>query len=228
MTTPTTPRRNDQRDTGAILPLVLVMSIVITVIVAALSTYVASGLRFGNVAEARADRLAAADGGLRYGIERLGNSQYPACLSNLGNVGHTIEFPAQVNGAQVKGTCQKASGGISDIKAWAIVVTGADVPPGLPMLTSRREAAVHRSCRRAGLGDRSRSVTHDLQAPVTVENGDIWYYREDCPNATLDLDEDLSFTPAFRGNSASTSHGMRSTTCRVRRAPPTPRFAIGP
>ncbi len=200
MTTPTTPRRNDRRETGAILPLVLVMSIVITMIVAALATYVATGLRFGNVAEARADRLAAADGGLRYGIERLGNSQYPACLSNLGNVGHTIEFPAQVNGAQVKVTCQKASGGISDIKAWAIVVTGADVPTGLPMLTSQSGGGGPQKLLGGPVWvtdpDRSRT---DLQAPVTVENGDIWYYREDCPNATLDLDEDLSFTPAFRG-----------------------------
>jgi hypothetical protein len=200
MTTPTTPRRHDRRDAGAILPLVLVMTIVIAMIVAALATYVASGLRFGHVAEARADRLAAADGGLRYGIERLGNSQYPACLSNLGNAGHTIEFPAQVNGAEVSVTCQKASGGISDIKAWAIVVTGANVPPGLPMLTSQSGGGGPQKLLGGPVWvtdpDRSRT---DLQAPVTVENGDIWYYRADCPNATLDLDEDLSFTPAFRG-----------------------------
>lgn len=200
MTTPTTPRRNDRRDTGAILPLVLVMTIVIAMIVAALATYVAGGLRFGHVAEARADRLAAADGGLRYGIERLGNSQYPACLSNLGNAGHTIEFPAQVNDADVSVTCQKASGGISDIKAWAIVVTGAGVPNGLPMLTSQSGGGGPQKMLGGPVWvtdpDQSRT---DLQAPVTVENGDIWYYRDDCPNATLDLDENLTFTPAFRG-----------------------------
>jgi hypothetical protein len=32
-----------------------------------------------------------------------------------------------------------------------------------------------------------------------VEDGDIWYYRADCSTATLNLDPDLVFTPAFRG-----------------------------
>ena len=39
----------------------------------------------------------------------------------------------------------------------------------------------------------------DLKAPVTVEDGDIWYYRPDCDNPNLTVDSNLTFTPAYRG-----------------------------
>ena len=85
------------------------MAVVISVVIAAVATYVTTGLKYGRVVEARADRLAAADGGLRYAIERLENSDYAGCLSNLGNTGYTIDFPVQVNGADVKVTCTKGA-----------------------------------------------------------------------------------------------------------------------
>jgi hypothetical protein len=189
----------NRRDAGAILPLVLVMSIVIALIVTALAGYVAAGLRFGHVVEERADRLAAADGGLRYGIERLSNGQYAACMSNLGNAGYTIEFPADVNGADVDVTCKQASGGISDIKAWAIIVTGAGVPNGQPTLTSQSGGGVQKLLGGpVWVTDPDKTQT-DLQAPVTIENGDVWYYRSDCSASTLDVGPDLLFTPEFRG-----------------------------
>ncbi len=73
------------RDQGTILPLVLVMTVVLSAVVVSLASYVSAGLRYSNVVEDRADRLAAADGGLRYGIERLGLQSYAGCFTSLGN-----------------------------------------------------------------------------------------------------------------------------------------------
>jgi Tfp pilus assembly protein PilX len=58
-------------DDGAILPMVLVMSVVVSLVIVALAGYVSTNLRYGDVVEERADRLAAADGGLRFAVERL-------------------------------------------------------------------------------------------------------------------------------------------------------------
>jgi hypothetical protein len=191
-------RRGDAPlDRGNILPLVLVMAVVISVVIAALMSYVTTGLANGRVVEERADRLAAADGGLRYAIERLQNSAYAGCLSNLGNTGYTIEFPARVNDTDVEVTCRKGASGIGDIKAWAIIVTGQGVPNGQWLLRSQAGGGVQKLLGGpVWISDPART---DLQAPVTIEDGDVWYYRPDCTNPSLSIDPDLSFTPAYRG-----------------------------
>ena len=66
-------RQRNNRDEGMILPIVLVISMVSAMVVIALANYVTTDLRYGKVVEDRADRLAAADGGLRYGVEQLRN-----------------------------------------------------------------------------------------------------------------------------------------------------------
>ena len=188
------PKTHDQ---GAILPLVLVMAVVIGMVVVALASYVTSGLKYGNVVEARADRLSAADGGLRYAIERLQNSAYAGCLTNLGNTGFTIDMPVQINGATIDVKCTKGSNSIADIKAWAIVVTGAGVPGNQWMLQAQGGGGIQKLLGGpVWVSDPGRT---DLSAPVTVEDGDIWYYRANCTNPSLTLDNDLTFTPSYRG-----------------------------
>jgi hypothetical protein len=188
---------HSERDRGSILVLALVMCVVIAVVIGAIASYVTSGLKYSRVVEDRADRLAAADGGLRYAIERLGNSNYAACLSNLGTTGYTIDFPVQVNGADVKVTCTKGSSGIGDIKAWAIIVTGEGVPAGQPMFLSQAGGGVQKLLGGpVWISDPARS---DLKAPVTIEDGDVWYYRPDCDNPNLTIDSNLTFKPTYRG-----------------------------
>lgn len=192
-------RRRNARDDGAILPLVLIMTLVISMIVMALATYITTSLRYGHIVEERADRLAAADGGLRYAIERLGNSAYAGCLTNLGNTGYTIDFPVQVNGADVDVTCTKGSNGIGDIKAWAIIVTGQGVPAGEWFWRSQSGGGKTKLLGGpVWITDPGRS---DLKSPVEVEDGDIWYHRPDCanPSPPLALESNLTFTPDFRG-----------------------------
>ena len=121
-----------RRDHGSILPMVLVMTVVLSAVVVSLASYVSAGLRYSNVVEDRADRLAAADGGLRYGIERLGLQAYAGCFTSLGNAGYEIPFPTEVNQSKVTVTCKKAGTGFGDIQGWAVIVTGQGVPPILP------------------------------------------------------------------------------------------------
>ena len=58
-------------DGGAILILVLVVTLVLSIIVASLSTYVTTGLRSTHVSKDRNTRIASADATLRMGIEEL-------------------------------------------------------------------------------------------------------------------------------------------------------------
>lgn len=190
-------RRHDHDDRGAVLPLVLVMAVVISLVIATVASYVTASLGYGHVVEDRADRLAAADGGMRYAIERLQNSAYAGCLTNLGNTGYTIDFPVDVNGAEVEITCTKGSNSIHDIKAWAIIVTGEGVPPGQPIWSSQGGAGKTKLLGGpVWISDPERS---NLQAPVEVEDGDIWYYRSDCTNPSLTVPGNLTFTPNYRG-----------------------------
>ncbi|HEY5663023.1 MAG TPA: hypothetical protein VIS05_03180 [Ilumatobacter sp.] len=184
-------------DRGSILPLALVGAVVLALVVTALASHVFSGLRYSRVVENRADRLAAADGGLRYAIERLQNSSYAACLSNLGRDGYRIDFPVAVNGADVEIECTKGSSGIGDIKAWALIVTGQGVPGSEAIWASQAGNGVRKLLGGpVWISDPGRA---NLQADVQVEDGDIWYHRSDCASPSLTLPSHLSFTPAFRG-----------------------------
>ena len=186
------------RDRGSILVLTLVMAVVLSAVIAAVASYVTSGLTYGRVVEERADRLAAADGGLRYALELLEQSRYAGCLTSMGNTGYSLQFPAKINDADIKVTCTKGETGIGDIKAWAIIVTGEGVPSGQWMLQSQAGGGIQKLLGGpVWISDPSRL---DLKAPVTVEDGDIWYYSPTgCDNPNLTIDSNLTFKPDYRG-----------------------------
>jgi hypothetical protein len=191
------------RDKGTVLPLVLVMSVVVSMVVVSLAGYITTALRYGNVVEERADRLAAADGGLRYAVERLQNSAYAGCLTTLGATGYSIDFPVQVNGADVDVTCRKGSNGAGDIKSWAVIVTGEGVPAnpesdGWMWKTQGGNGLTKLLGGPVWVSDPGRD---QLGAPVKIEDGDLWYYRADCenPSTFLDVPGSLDFAPAYRG-----------------------------
>jgi Tfp pilus assembly protein PilX len=120
------------RDAGNVLPLVLVISVVLSVTVIGLANYVTTGLRYGSVVEGRADRLAAADGGMRYAVERLGSGASRICATAGGD---TID-PPDINGATVTVTCSQVGSGFDDITGWALVLTGEGAPPAAPLIES--------------------------------------------------------------------------------------------
>jgi len=197
-----------RRDEGAILPLVLVGTFVIAMVIMAVATYVTADLRYANVVEERADRLAAADGGLRYGVEKLRNFQ-TLCTTNAGVAGVTTVFPPIINGATTKVTCQRVGNPIDDVQGWGVVVTGQGVPNGQPYFTTsgagQSDEQVKTFSGPVYIQDPDRM---DLSAILQIKDGDLWYTRSNC-DTPADLqpitDGLLQFAPDFfRGPQCTT------------------------
>jgi hypothetical protein len=161
------------RDEGAVLPLVLVMTVVISAVVIGLSNWAVTSLAFGQVAEDRSDRLSAADAGMRYAIDQLK-------LRNAGCILDTQEavlpgVQADFNDATAAVTCERITSGFEGIAAYAAVMTGAGIPPGQALLTSQSGSnekvlggPVYMS--RVGTG------AFDLDPPVKVKDGPLLYH----------------------------------------------------
>jgi hypothetical protein len=184
--------------------MVLVMTVVLSAVVVALATYVSAGLRYSTVVEDRADRLAAADGGLRYGIERLKLQAYAGCFTTLGNSGYRIPFPAAVNESDVTVTCRKAGTGFGDVQGWAVIVTGQGVPADQPLLLSQGGAGKQKLLGGPVYVSRTKGAAFDLKAPVEIEDGDLWYSDTTAKCNTVEDDPpgvptNLTFKPILRG-----------------------------
>jgi Tfp pilus assembly protein PilX len=188
------------RDEGMVLPLVFVGTILVSVITVGVATYVATDLRYSNVVENRADRLAAADGGLRFGIEKLRNFQ-SLCTTGAGSgSGVTTAFPPQINGADTRVTCQQVGTPISDIQGWGVVVTGEGVPASEPLFITNGAGQSDNVKTFSGpvyISDPSRL---DFKALMKIKDGDLWYSAANCdtPPVIPELaDGSLTFDPAF-------------------------------
>lgn len=207
MRTPTTDPQNCDRDRGIMLPMVLVATVVFTIIGVAIAGLVTTGLRYGNVVEERADRLAAADGGLRYGVERLRNME-DLCSTGLGGSGgYTTIFPPTINGAATSVTCRRVGKDISDVQGWGVVITGSNVPGGQDIFLLNGSATTDTKSLR---GPVYIADPHRLgfNAVLVIEDGDMWYTQPSCdPPAVIPemASSDLLFEPSFlRGPQCST------------------------
>jgi len=188
------------RDEGMVLPLVFVGTILVSVITVGVASYVAADLRYSNVVEDRADRLAAADGGLRFGIEKLRNFQ-TLCTTGAGTgSGITQVFPPLINGADTNVTCQQVGTPISDIQGWGVVVTGEGVPASEPLFITNGAGQSDNVKTFSGpvyISDPSRL---DFNALMKIKDGDLWYSAANCdiPPVIPELvDGSLTFDPSF-------------------------------
>ena len=206
--------------------MVLVCTIVFTLIVTAVASLVTTGLRYGHVVEDRADRLAAADGGLRYGIERLRNLG-DLCTTAAGTGGgFTKIFPPEINGATTEVTCRRVGSPISDIQGWGAVITGANVPGRQPV-SYRRVPVERRPTTSRPFAARSTSAdptSLDFQAKLIIEDGDLWYSQDSCEvfPAIPEVDTGyLEFNPALppRPGLRGMNHGTSSFTSPTRNLP---------
>jgi hypothetical protein len=163
MTIPGRHHRTRAVDRGSVLVLVLVFTVIIGMVIAAAASYATTGLRYGRVVEARADRLAAADGGLRYAIQKLKKVGHHECP--------TIN-PPDVNGATVTLTCTPVGASFDDTEGYALVLTGEGVPGSTALMSASSGAAVAK--RIGGLVYMNRLHFH-LQSSVQFENGQMQY-----------------------------------------------------
>ena len=177
-------RNRTERDQGMILPIVLVISTVSAMVIIALANYVTVDLRYGKVVEERADRLAAADGGLRYGVEQLRN--FHGQLGALCNTaaatggGYTQQFPPVINGSTTKVTCRRVGNLISDLDGWGLVVTGEGVPNGQSMFSTKGAGQSENVKTFSGPVYISDPTRMDLAARMEIDDGDLYYSSTDC------------------------------------------------
>ena len=220
-------------DRGAVLPIVLVATVVFTIVVTSIAGLVTTGLRYSAIVEDRADRLAAADGGLRYGVERFRNMEDLCTTAAGAGGGYTTIFPPQINGADTTVTCRRVGNDLSDIQGWGAVVTGASVPGGQDMFIVKGSGGCSGSCTKSFRGpvyvaDPFERI--DLQADLIIEDGDLWHYHPDCDTAPAieELGDELTFEPSFlRGPSCvelTWNNYFRSPTRNV----PTPQALATP
>jgi hypothetical protein len=196
-------RRAGRRDEGMILPMVLVATVAFTLLVISMAGLVTAGLRYGHVVEERADRLAAADGGLRYGIEKL-RSMKDLCTTKAGTGGgNTTIFPPEINGATTQVTCRRVGNDISDIQGWGVIITGANVPSGQDMFLLKGAGGAGNNVKTfrgpVFVADPTRL---DFQAQLIIEDGDLYYTGSDCEGGTPptipEIDSGyLTFDPSF-------------------------------
>jgi hypothetical protein len=205
----TTAACSGRRDRGGILPIVLVATVVFTLIVGAVATLVTTGLRYGNVVESRADRLAAADGGLRYGIERLRNME-DLCSTAAGDAGgYTTIFPPKINGADTTVTCRRVGRDLADIQGWGAVITGEAVPAGQDIFKVQGAGMSGVEIKRfrgpVYIADPTRL---DFNARLIIEDGDLYYTKSSCDTPAVIPEMGaglLEFNPSFlRGPECNT------------------------
>lgn len=163
--------RTSPRDRGSVLPMVLVFTVVIGMIVTATASYATTGLRYARVVEARADRLAAADGGLRYAIQKLKKVGHHECP--------TID-PPDVNGTTVALTCTPVGATFGDTEGYAMILTGEGVPSNVALVDAQGGASADK--RVSGLVYMNR-LDFSLNAPVRFEDGQLQYTQSPCPTS---------------------------------------------
>ena len=181
-----------RRDEGAILPLVLVTAVILSVMMVAITSYVTTGLRYGGVVEQRADRLAAADGGMRYAVERLRLGASRICATNGGDY---ID-PPDINGASVVVSCEQVGAGFDDTNGYALILTGEEIPVSEWECSDISDCYLLHSQSGAStakvvggpvyMADMTDRGLH-LQAPLEFRYSQLLYTDDDCVASSPDL-----------------------------------------
>lgn len=182
---------DQKRDRGVVLPLVLVCSVVLSVVVVAVASFVTTGLRYGSVVEQRADRLAAADGGMRYAVERLRLGASRICATAGGDA---ID-PPDINASQVSVSCRQVGNGFDDITGWALILTGEECS-GCPLIRTQSGASVTKLV--GGPVYMSR-LDFDAQAPLEFRYSQLLHTESDCSTSTAAVPAGVSFDSTSLG-----------------------------
>ena len=197
-------RRGGRGDRGALLPLTLVVTVVVSAVVLSLVGYTSANLRYGRVVEDRADRLSAAEAGMRHVLEKVQINGL-LCSTNAGNgAGIDIEIPDRISGADVSVNCRKVDGTLSNITSWAVVVTGEGLPAGEKgFITTTGNGKTKVFGGPSFVADPS---LMGIEAPLEIRDGDLWTTDPSCSRGGQFSSStpspswgDLTFSPANRG-----------------------------
>ena len=199
--------RTHSRDRGAVLPMVLAVAVVLGIVVAAVATYTATALRYGQVAEARAKRVAAAQGAMDDALEQLA-LRSSLCATALGTDGIEVPFPEQINDTDVVVSCEIVGASLPPSDGWAIVITGEGAPADLSPTFRFTLGGKPEINGPIYLADPNRS---NFSKPTTIVEGDVWHPAGGSCGNEFSADPDtqygksdvslnnLSFDPSSRG-----------------------------
>jgi hypothetical protein len=196
-------RPRNEPDQGSILPIVLVVSLVLGLVVVAVATYTATTLRYGQVSEARAGRIAAAQGAMDDTLEKL---SLRGSLCSTAN--EVLAFPEPLNDTNVVVTCSIVADELPGADGWAIAITGEGAPANSDPTFDFTLGGTPEVNGPVYVHDPSRVA---LSQPTTLVEGDLWYPDVPCAtsaasdpgvqfkrSATVSIPR-LSFNPNTRG-----------------------------
>lgn len=189
------------RDRGAVLPMVLVVSLVLGAVVVAVATYTTTALRYGQVVEAQAGRLAAAQGAMDDALEQL-SVRSSVCSTQAGaGAGVNVDFPETINGASVTVNCRIATGEVPSGDFFALGVTGEGAPANSSPIFRFTLGGKPEIGGPVYVQSPSRTT---FSQPTTIVEGDLWHPDSVCPGSKL-YDRSsvnipgLNFDPNTRG-----------------------------
>jgi hypothetical protein len=187
----TTNHRRPRRDEGAVLPLVLLLSVVMALVVVALADYASSTLELGKVAESSADRLATANGAMDNALEDI---QRNASICLL--FGQNYSLTDTINGIKADITCDWGGNEPDILDDFALIITGDGAGRTGPLLTITNAAGTDKIFEGpVYMASPPSGTSMDLQAPLTIKNGDLYYSSSPCPGAVA-KPANLTITPA--------------------------------
>ncbi len=199
---PVRRRSSTSGDRGSILPLVLVISVVLAIVVAALASYTQTTLQLGQVAEASSDRLSAATGALDSALEDLERGVGP-CLEH----GQDYTITDSVNGIESTIDCNFIAGPFKVGEVFAVAMTGAGDGRTGPLLRVTNggnsaqavktfEGPVYMANVPSSGGS---NPSMSFSATLTIKNADLSFTSNDCANATVSLPSQLTIAPVGYG-----------------------------
>ena len=200
------------RDRGVMLPIVLVVTVVMSLAVIAIANYVSSDLAYGRVTVDRANRLAAADAVMNYGIDQL-KLRNAGCLLGTGSTS-LPGLNAPLNGASTSVTCQRVGGGIGDIQAWAAVMTGIGVPADSYLLSTQSGNSADKILGGPVYMERVTDPSFQFGPTVKIKDGPLYYHDANCasPVTPSSLPKELVFEPKLIYGPICDTHNWTAPT----------------
>ena len=131
-------RHDSERDSGAVLLLILVVAIVLSLVVLALANFVAADLRYTQAVNARAETLSTAESGIDYAVARLRANQ-TLCATNVAGSGPVglngtaapTALPGPLNDSVNTLTCERTNTGFAAVAGWSVIVTNGSQPDAI-------------------------------------------------------------------------------------------------
>jgi hypothetical protein len=190
--------QDPDRDRGAMLPIVLAITVIFSMTVIGIATYVETDLHYSRITVDRANRLAAADAVMNYGIDQL-KLRNAGCLLSSGSTS-LPGLSSPVNGASTTVTCQRVGGGIGDIQAWAAVMTGIGVPTNGSnawLLSTQSGNSADKILGGPVFMDRVTNQSFSFGPTVKIKDGPLYYHDATCasPVTPSTLPAELIFEP---------------------------------